>query len=104
MGLRAAFVMVGVALSACGGTTADGKRTYADNDLVLVTAYTAKESCSCLFVIGQTEEYCRAWTVQSPEVTSWSVDYGTQTVTATALTFWGARAHYVSREYGCVLE
>ncbi|MHB8879143.1 MAG: hypothetical protein ACYC8T_36045 [Myxococcaceae bacterium] len=99
---RASLLALSVAALSCGG--AGGVHQYRTNDLMFAPSYTAKESCSCLFVMGQTEEYCRAWTKASPQVANFTVDYKTKTVEAHAIMMWGARAHYVSDRAGCVLE
>jgi hypothetical protein len=88
---------------ACTGVAA-GDKVYSWNDLMLVTSYTAKDTCSCLFVMGQTEDYCRAWTAASPAVTNWSADMNKKTVEATAIYFWGAKAHWVNDQQGCILD
>jgi hypothetical protein len=97
MRLRTLMVLAGTTI-ACGG------EGYSRNDLQLLTAYTAKETCSCLFVMEQTEEYCRAWTKASPAVATWSADLEARTVDSAAGLFWGARAHYVDEKFGCVLD
>ena len=88
--------------AACGPS--DGNRLYTSNDLVLVTAYTAKDTCSCLFVMNQTQDYCLAWTQASPAVAHWTADMNAKVVEASAALFWSARAHYVDDQLGCVLE
>ena len=50
---------------------------YSHNDLRMLTAYRAKEVCSCLFVQKQTEAYCQAYTVAFPNLASYSVDFET---------------------------
>ncbi len=77
---------------------------YHENDLQLVTGYTAKELCSCLFVMEQTEDFCRAWTTDSPPVARYRVDWSKKTVESSALMLWGARARFVSARSGCILE
>lgn len=77
---------------------------YRSNDLQLVTGYTAKEMCSCLFVMEQTEDFCRAWTAASPPLARFRVDAAKKTVESSALMLWGARAHFVSARAGCILE
>ena len=79
-------------------------RLYQNNDLQLATAYTAKELCSCLFVMEMPLDYCRAWTRASPAVTKFSVDTEQKTVETTALLEWGTRAHFDSAKFGCVLD
>jgi hypothetical protein len=77
---------------------------YSYNDLQLLTGYTAKELCSCLFVIGQDEDYCREWTRATPEVASYRIDPAAKSVRAQSILFWGARARFVNDADGCVLE
>jgi hypothetical protein len=79
-------------------------RQYRNGDLDLVSAYTAKEACSCIFVIEQSDEFCRAWTRANPAVAGFTVDRAAKTVTSSALLFWGARARFVGEKFGCVLE
>ena len=79
-------------------------REYHNSDLELAAAYTAKEVCSCLFVIEQTEDYCRRWTRASPDIASFRVDRKAKVVESSALLFWGARARFVSERFGCLLE
>jgi hypothetical protein len=86
----------------CGAS--NGPRQYNNNDLQLVTAYTAKEMCSCLFVVEQTEEHCRAWTKASPAIASVRIDTANKSVESFAVLFWGARARWVNESFGCVLE
>jgi hypothetical protein len=90
------------ALGGCGGGS--DLNSYASNDLVMLTAYTAKEACSCLFVMAQSEDYCRLWVRENPPVAGFSVDHESRTVASSALLFWGARARYVDDDFGCVLE
>jgi hypothetical protein len=79
-------------------------RVYSNNDLQLLTAYGAKEMCSCLFVMQQTDELCAAWTVASPNVKTVSIDRAAKRVETQAGLYWGARAHLVNDRDGCVIE
>ena len=88
------------AVAACG----KGLREYQHNDLQLVTSYTAKDACSCLFVMEQTEEYCRAWTKASPDVSKLTFDLQARTVESTAFLLWGAKVRYVDDVVGCQPE
>ncbi len=101
--MRRLLVVLTVLSSACA-TTVGHHRPYQTGDLKLVTAYTAKETCSCLFVMNQSEEFCRAWTKAAPNVASWKVDTAAKTVESSALLFWSGRARFVSDHDGCVLE
>lgn len=80
------------------------ERVYDNGDLELVTAYTAKAACTCLFVSGRTEEECRAFAKQNPAVASFSFDAEKKTVESNALLAWGAKARFVSERAGCVLD
>ena len=85
---------------ACGS---EPTRSYDNNDLELATPYTAKEVCSCIFVMEQTDAYL-AWTRASPDVASFKIDREAKTVQAQAFMLWGAKARFVSDRFGCVLE
>lgn len=87
-------------LLSCGGAPGE----YDNNDLQLVTGYTAKDFCSCLFVMEQTEAYCRAWTKASPAVARIRIDERRKVVSASAAILWGAEARFVDAQQGCVLE
>jgi len=81
-----------------------GCDSYSENDFELITAYTAKTMCMCLWVEDQTEEYCAAWTKENPPVASYRVDWKEKAVESQAMMLWGARAHFVSDRLGCILE
>lgn len=101
LGLAAVLTVAALlGLAGCGG---DG-RLYDNNDLELATAYTAKEVCSCVFVMEQTEDYCRAWTKASPDVADFVVDHDEKRVRSSALLFWSAAARFTGPDFGCVLE
>jgi len=82
----------------------DGRRGYDNNDLELVTAYTAKDACTCLFVLRRDEAYCRAFVKASPEVARLTVYPEQKMVETTALLLWGARARLVDERTGCQVE
>ena len=79
------LLLLGLAAVSCGDR-------YTENDLELLTHYRAKELCSCLFVMEQTEDYCKLWTTASPNLATFSVDYDEKTVETQAAMFWGAKA------------
>ena len=101
---RSTRLALALFLVAAGCGSSNGDRLYLSNDLVLVTAYTAKDTCSCLFVMNQTQDFCLAWTQASPAIAHWTADTNAKAVEATAALFWSARAHYVDDQLGCVLE
>jgi hypothetical protein len=100
---RVAGVLACAVLLSCEGEEAV-RRPYDNNDLQLVTAYTAKDFCSCVFVMEMSEEYCRRWTAASPAVATLRVDYEKRTVRTAAVLLWGETARFVSERDGCVLE
>lgn len=97
-------VLLGALLPALSACERGGRRVYDNNDLELVTSYTAKDACSCLFVMEQDEAYCRAWVQASPSVARLTIDPEKKVVETSALLLWGARARYVDARAGCVLE
>jgi hypothetical protein len=99
--VKIALALAVALLASCGGSSS---RPYSRNDLQLLTAYGAKESCSCLFVLEQPEDFCLALTRQSPAIDTVRVDRSKKSVETAALLFWGARAHFVDAQTGCVLE
>jgi hypothetical protein len=67
----------------------------------LAAGFAAKESCSCAFVVGQTDKYCIAFGQQAPLTIDISIDHTAKMTTATA----GAdvrTAHYGAN--GCTLD
>ena len=88
-------------LGACGNPAGP---EYSHNDLQLITAYTAKNACSCLFVMEMDEAYCRAWAKQAPTVYTLTIDKENKTVHSSALLLWGATARFVDGTVGCQFE
>lgn len=88
-----------VLLSGCGDA-----RSYEQNDLELLTSYTAKEACSCLFVLEQPADFCTVWTKQNPPLARIAIDREKKEVRASALVMWGATARFVDAREGCRLE
>lgn len=98
--LAAVSVLV---LAGCANETAT-PRTFANSDLELAVGNSARMGCSCMFVMGQTEEYCRAWVKASPDVAKVTFDTANKRVESSAFVSWAATAHYVDDKRGCVLE
>jgi hypothetical protein len=82
----------------------EGRRLYDNNDLELVTTYTAKDACTCLFVLERDEAYCRAFVKASPAVARLTIYSDQKRVETTALLLWGARARFVDERTGCQVE
>jgi hypothetical protein len=51
----------------------------------LLTGFSAKETCSCVFVVGQTDAYCMAFGQQSGYSVGIQIDHTAQTVTTSFL-------------------
>jgi hypothetical protein len=102
--LLGALVAVLASCQSQSGGGGDGRRGYDNNDLELVTAYTAKDACTCLFVLRRDEAYCRAFVKASPEVARLTVYPEQKMVETTALLLWGARARLVDERTGCQVE
>ena len=101
-GPRLAVLFTVLALGSCAPS--GGERIYSYNDTMLLTGYTAKDACSCLFVMDQTEEYCRAWVVANPPLGRFTFDARLKAVTSSAALLWSATARYVDDVQGCVLD
>lgn len=104
---RIASAVVVVLASGCATLPplqATSTRPYDTGDLTLVVRYTAKETCSCTFVMEMDEAFCRAFTKANPPVASASIDRATRTVTSNALGLWSAKARFVDDQVGCILD
>lgn len=70
--------------------------------LQLLTGFSAKESCSCAFVVGQSDEYCQAFGQQPGYAAKVSIDRAAKTVTST---FMGvSRTAKAAPGAGCTLD
>ncbi len=99
--LAAAALLLALALG-CGSSRPG--YPYSWNDLRLISSYTAKTACSCLFVMEFDEAACRAYAKQEPPIATWTVDRNAKTVDASTGLMWGARARYMGPKFGCTLE
>jgi hypothetical protein len=104
LSLSKGVLLLALLFTACDNTGPNGERIYTYNDLMLVTGYTAKDACSCMFVMEQTEEYCRAWTKANPALGHFTFDKTSKTVTSSAAVLWSATARYVDDTVGCQLQ
>jgi hypothetical protein len=93
-----------LALFVTAACSSGSERTYQRNDLQLLTAHAAKEMCSCIFVFGRDEDFCKAWVKAAPDLKTLRIDRGAKTVESQAVLLWGARARFVDERRGCVLE
>jgi len=104
--LRAAALGVVLVGSSCASTpplpTAPA-RPYDDSVLTMLVRYTAKEACSCAFVMDRDDDYCRAWVKASPSLATPSFDRARRRTRATALGVFAADAQWVDNQVGCAL-
>lgn len=91
-------------LVGCGCGAANGKRVYQNNDLELAVGNSARNGCSCRYVMKLTEEECRAWVRANPDVASVRFDDEHQRVESVAFISWTATAEVVDARHGCVLK
>ncbi len=87
------------------GTEGESVPLSFDTGLLRIGAsYGAKLACSCLFVMEQDEEYCRAWVRASPDIVKLRIDEEDKTVTARALGVVRATARWTGERSGCQLQ
>jgi hypothetical protein len=101
--IGAVAVLVAVAVALLGLLPGVMGR-YRTSTPALAVAYRAKETCSCVFVEGRDEEFCRAWTVATPDIAHAEVDHAAKVVRARAFWLWRAQARFVGEGKGCVAE
>ncbi len=77
---------------------------YGSSLFELGSGFAAQEACSCLFVMGMDEDFCREWVRVSPDVAKFRVDAEAQRVKARALGMGRSSAVYTEARTGCVLE
>ena len=93
-----------LALALALGAAPLGCTRYEANDLEILTTYSAKQLCSCLFVMKRSEAYCTEWAREEPDVKTFTIDYEQKRVKTQAMTLWGGGAHWVDARRGCVAE
>lgn len=84
--------------------TEESVRIYDATLLELASGYSAMMSCQCVFMMGQTEEYCADWSRVEPAVAKFKVDYDERSITARSLGFRPRTAVYVDDRTGCVIR
>ena len=78
--------------------------SYQDSLFELAAAFSAKETCSCRYVLGMDPAFCDELTRVSPNVDSVRADDEERKIRSAVLLFWGAKAHWIDAEQGCMLE
>lgn len=64
----------------------------------------AKEMCSCLFISGQTEEYCKIVTKESQILADYEADYNRKEVVATGVNFKSMAKLDDNPRFGCSIQ
>jgi len=77
---------------------------YDSSLLRLGSGFAAQGACSCLFVMGRGEDFCRTWLKVSPDVARFRVDYDAKRVKARALGMGRTTARYTGPKTGCTIE
>lgn len=74
---------------------------YENTELRILTNFAAKETCSCMFVMKRTEEYCVEYSRQYIPIGRIDVDVATKTVRAAQGGEWVGVAKWESQAFGC---
>ncbi|MCB1308649.1 MAG: hypothetical protein KDK30_10730 [Leptospiraceae bacterium] len=71
----------------------------------ILSSFYAKEACSCMYVVGQDEEFCKNYARSWLPVESFEHDPEARTVTVTGkyIMYRTNTARYIDERYGCVL-
>lgn len=78
LGCAASALLVGLAVLTSGGRV----RAREANIFHVLTGFSSKETCSCAFVVEQTDEYCTAFGQPAGYALTLSIDRSAKTVTA----------------------
>jgi hypothetical protein len=90
------FILVMFGIAAC--------ERYDTNDAQILTTYSAKSTCTCIFVMKRDEDFCAKWVHEEPNVKTVSIDYDKKQVESQAMALWGAKARFVNQRQGCIIE
>lgn len=101
--MRALFVVATLVLTPLAGCRADAPPTYDNGTLDLLVVHTAKDACTCLYVMNRDHEQCVNFVRAAPDIASFTEDDATKEVTARVLGAWTARARFVDDHFGCEL-
>lgn len=99
---KIAFTLSVFALCLAGCSEATS-RTYDNSTLSLLVVHTAKDACTCRYVMGRTDAQCVNFVRASPDIASFTADDAKKEVSASVLAGWTARARFVSDHFGCEL-
>ena len=99
-------VLVAMSAGACASLPplpAEQARPYTTDILTMLVRYTAKEACSCAFVMERDDAFCLAFTKADPALATPTFDRVRRRTRATALGIFAADAQFVDNQVGCVL-
>jgi len=99
---RVIIALLGLMALLGGGWLAMNYRDV-KNFTAIISSYYAKEMCTCVFVIEQTEPVCHNIVRQYVPVQEVTIDQEKKRVTVTGL-FRTNSASYQGPQYGCTLE
>lgn len=77
---------------------------YSSSLLTLGVGYGARMACSCAYVMGRDEDFCREWIRVSPDLVRVRFDPVAKRVSASALGVFRGSARLLSEREGCILE
>ncbi len=77
--------------------------TYTLDDIHIAMGFMAKETCSCAFVVKQTDEFCRAYGDLDAIPMKIAINHEAKTASAEFLWFWNRFAAYEGTGVGCRL-
>jgi hypothetical protein len=72
------------------------------NVVEILTGFSSKESCSCAFVVEQTDEYCQAFGKMGNYDVNVKIDHDAKTVTSSYLI--SSRTSRFTESAGCMLD
>lgn len=80
-------------------------RYYDNSEGTLIAGSSAKETCSCVFVLKQDDERCKDYSrlIGPTQVVAFQIDHDAHTVVA-MLAGWRSTARFLGQEQGCVLD
>jgi hypothetical protein len=96
-------LLAAAALAALPACRPDAPPNYDNGTLELLVVHTAKDACTCRYVMQRDHDQCVNFVRAAPDVASFTEDDATREVTARVLGAWTARARFVDDRFGCEL-
>lgn len=95
--MRAILLFLVVTAASCG-------EVYDNTELRLLVNFAAKETCSCVFVMQQSDAQCLEYSRQFIPVGNVDIQHKAKRVQAAQGGLWVGQARFVDERFGCVLE